>query len=1042
MPLAICKQRSVSLIVLTVIALALVLANEARAEKLPLRTYTTADGLAHDRITRVVSDSRGFLWICTVDGLSRFDGYRFTNYSVEQGLPSPGVMDLFESPRGHYWVATQGGAALFNPVGAATGDQSAAQSRPRFTIFPITEDGVSIVVNCIYEDRAGQVWAGTRVGLFQLVENGGQRQFRRFSFGLPPEQERVLVWDFIEDREGNFWVVSQVGLVRRLPDGRLVRYEVSAYAVMSDQQGRLWLAQHGAFTVFKPLPAAAVSRQERFPWQQALSRGGLPSTPGEARRYGREDGVPNLAIRELLQTSDGRVRMVTEGGLVEFDGQAFRTYTTEHGLSLNNLVSLAEDRSGNLWVGTFSQGVLKLVSNGFLSYEKSDGLGGKRILKIFEDQAGALCAISEDWVINRFDGQRFTAIRPQLPREAAGGWRYVHEPLQDHSGEWWVLTTTALYRFAAPPDPAQPTQRSPKAAYRTLAGVPAQQMLYFLEDRRGDLWIATAPGLVRWERATETAQLYTLANGLPQLGAGPDFRYSVQAFFEDKTGNLWIGTTRGVIRYSAGQFSPLPGAELSDWGVRALHLDRAGRLWVTTARHGLICVEHPATPQQQIKTYTTAAGLASNTVRCIVEDDAGRIYVGAGRGVDRFDPQTGRFKHYTMADGLANSYVNAAYRDRHGRLWFGMLQGLSRLTPESDRSAQAPQALVNGLRVAGDIYPVSELGTAEVGGIEMTANRNQLQIDFFALGFGLGEALRYQYRLLPADSDWSAPTEQRMVNYPNLAPGAYRFLVRAVNAEGQVSAAPALVTFSILPPLWQRWWFVLLLALLMAAAVYYGHHYHVARAIELERVRTRIATDLHDDIGASLSQVAVITEVLRRQLEPVDPRITHNLSLIARVSREVVDSMSDIVWAINPQKDNLNDLARRMRRFAGETLAARDIQIHFHAPASEHYIKLGADVRRQVFLIFKETINNILRHADCTETGIALSLDRAWLVLAVSDNGKGISPDQTPDQKFDGHGLASMKQRAKKLGGNLEIHSPAGQGTTVTLKIPHRTRLR
>jgi signal transduction histidine kinase len=284
-----------------------------------------------------------------------------------------------------------------------------------------------------------------------------------------------------------------------------------------------------------------------------------------------------------------------------------------------------------------------------------------------------------------------------------------------------------------------------------------------------------------------------------------------------------------------------------------------------------------------------------------------------------------------------------------------------------------------------------------------------------------------------AAQDWSAPFSERSVNV-SLGSGTYRFLVRAISADGTVSQTPAVVLFKILRPVWQRWWFITAACLLLALAAYTIYRYRVSRLIELERVRTRIATDLHDDIGAGLSQVAVITEVLRRQIEPADPRIAHNLSLIARVSREVVDSMSDIVWAINPQKDNLHDLARRMRRFAGETLAARDIEVHFRVPESEHYVKLGADVRRQVFLIFKETINNILRHADCTEATIDLTIDGSWLALSVSDNGKGIIRDRT----FDGHGLASIKQRAERLGGYLEIDSPANRGTTVTLKIPHR----
>ena len=228
-----------------------------------------------------------------------------------------------------------------------------------------------------------------------------------------------------------------------------------------------------------------------------------------------------------------------------------------------------------------------------------------------------------------------------------------------------------------------------------------------------------------------------------------------------------------------------------------------------------------------------------------------------------------------------------------------------------------------------------------------------------------------------------------------------------------------------------RWWFVLPAGTTLCMLLYSAHRYRLGQLLELERVRTRIATDLHDDIGASLSHISILSEVARRRAGDVDA-LQKPLAEIAGASRELLASMSDIVWSINPQRDRLRDLLQRMRCFATDVFTARNIEFQFHAPAAELEGKLDPDMRRQVFLIFKESINNILRHADCTQVEIRFEVENGELVLIVRDNGKGFDATQPPA----GNGLASMRQRAATLKGSLEITVDADQGTRVTLRVP------
>lgn len=554
------------------------------------------------------------------------------------------------------------------------------------------------------------------------------------------------------------------------------------------------------------------------------------------------------------------------------------------------------------------------------------------------------------------------------------------------------------------------------------------------------------------------------------------------------------------------------------------------------------------------------------------------IYIGSGRGVDKLDPATGHIKHYTTADGLASSLVNVAFRRRDGSQWFGTLHGLSRLIPQPEQAITPPPIVISALRIAGVAYPLSDLGAASVVVPELGASQNNIQIEFAGLSLAVGESLRYEYKLEGASSEWSAPTDQRTVSYPNLAPGSYRFIVGTVSADGTLSEALATISFRVLPPIWRRWWFVAIAALLVAAAILSLERYRASRVralsesenryralaetasdaiftiddaskimfvnpaaenvfgcsagellgrdiaelipgylhslrlagveddeatpdvswearelfgihksgakiplelsfgafersdgrfvtliardvtdrkradealrrsreerlAELERVRRRIATDLHDDIGSSLTQISILSEVMRQNTGSTDSPASDPLSMIARSSRELIDAMSDIdiVWAINPQKDQLSDLTQRMRRFSSDVFTSRNIAFNLRLPPSARDVKLGANLRREVFLIFKESINNMVRHSGCSRADVEFQLEEDSLSLTLSDDGKGFD---TAGQS-DGHGLLSMRERARAIGGQFDLTSTTGHGTTIMLKVPldHATRM-
>ena len=922
-------------------------------------------------------------------------------------------------------------------------------------VVPEGADRFARAVEVLLEGRDGTLWVGTLKGLHRLERDGGGYALRHVEMGMPGEwQDQRYVLDLLEDRHGSLWVATGHGLYRRRPDGTVSHYTARDglpsnyfHDLLEDRRGRLW----------------AGTRDGGFFQLVADDAQGPPAV---VRSYAARDGLTTDWVAHLFESSDGRFWVATNKGLAEFFPDAgerepkFKTYTQRNGLLHYGLVTLGEDAGGNLWLGS-DAGAMKLARDGLTSYGERDGLFA--VYAIFGDRAGGVCFRAqvfgderrsvfegakpdplrplENWHnrYGRFDGERFTWLKPDSLDNNQLGWVGEMVTLQARNGEWWLGTGEGVYRFPATDDFAQLKRARPLAIYTNEAGLPAVhrdgravlQVYRLFEDSRGDIWVsATGPrAFARWER--EAAKWHDLRNA---PGAPPSEDDIARSFGEDRHGNIWVGFSTGAARYRDGRFDFFGAAEGMPPGrIQHVYSDAAGRLWLASSRSGLVRVDDPGAERPVFRAYTTAEGLSSDNVEVVTEDLQGRIYVGTGRGLDRLDPATGHVQHFTTAEGLAPGAIKAAFRASDGTLWVGTSKGLSRLAPGTDdESAQPPPILITALSVAGERQVVSALGETEISLPDLAADRNQLQIDFVGLSFAPGEVLRYQYKLEGSDAEWSAPNEQRTVNFASLAPGQYRFMVRAVNSDGLASLAPATITFRVLRPFWQRPWFVALAALALAALAFAAYRYRVRRLLELERVRTRIATDLHDDIGANLTKIAILSEVAKQQRGNGEEDADGPLSAIARISRESASSMSDIVWAINPRRDRLLDLVRRMRQHAEELFALRDIELSFDVADAEQNLGVGIDVRRDLLLIFKEAVNNAARHSGCTRVEIRLSVEESWLHLLVRDDGAGFDPSA----ESDGEGLANMRQRAEKLGGSFKVESRPGQGVAVSVRIP------
>lgn len=1003
------------------ILLALILSTcSIYAERLPVKTYTTADGLPRDEVSRIRQDSHGFLWFCTHEGISRFDGVAMTNFTIADGLPDRFVNDFLETKNGIIYIATGKGLARLNPHGLR-----GSKENPMFTTF-LPDNPKAEKIRVLYQDRNNQVWIGTSDGLYKLTEKDGQIGFEIVPLGKPlnssggaiaePSPNSVAISSILEDSHGTFWIGTfGGGLFRLASDGNTQRFtnekvlrDNKITDLLEDRQGRLWMSlrsdEKGGVCLLDPTDAVNPVK----------------------KCYTIQKGFYSNWVRSILETSDGQLWLGTIYGLCRFQPEnatsVCKTYSAENDLC-DDIFTLAEDKDGNLWTGS-SCGVKRIARYGFTTYSSRDGLDRDYVNSIFENSTGEFFAITfpdKKRFISRFDGDKFSSLKIPLPEYVNyHGWGWQQTVWQDSQGAWWLPSGYGLFRS---PD---------KTSFENLARVPLKEVetgakgneiFRLFEDSRGDIWITTtneANELLRWERAGNIWHNYTSQVGFSGYRVG-------SALVEDRYGNIWIGANSdhgdsALIRYRRGDFRVFSQAEgaPSNW-VQDLFIDSRGRLWIASDNDGLWRLDDTDSERFEFVKYTTANGLTSNSTASVTEDSFGRIYVGTWRGIDRLNIETGQVENFTTADGLPSSYIETSYRDRQNNLWFTTDKGLTRFVPEPPRHRKPPNILITGLRVGGEPQNVSILGETSVRTLDLRSDQRQITVDFIGLGASLGEKLKYEYRF--GGADWTATTE-RTLNFANLSANDYLLEVRAQTADGVYSTTPASLSFRIAAPFWQRWWFLLAIIFLIAGIVYLIYKYRLQSFLELEKVRTRIATDLHDDIGANLTRISLLSEVAKQKAENGNGQM---LSSIADIARESVASMNDIVWAIAPEHDSLLDLTRRMRQHSEEVFALRDIDLDFNATVSD--LKLSVGLRRDLLLIFKEAVSNAAKHSACTKVWIDFKVENSLLKLQIKDNGKGFNSTET----YDGQGLRSMSRRAESLGGNLTIDS--GEGTSIKFEI-------
>ncbi len=976
----------------------------AVGQRLPVRCYSgTQEGLGHARVLSILQDDTGYLWFGTWEGISRFDGYEFVTYGLRV-LGRPSVNDVLQDGEGDLWLATRGRGLV-----RLRSDRPAASASP-FEVFRAGPSYEANQVNAAVVAGDGKLYCVTDAGILASpMTEDGSGEFDLLVPRQPAEPRWVAA---LAGRDGRLWFGAGAELVeivggkvhrRRQPESAA---DAGIVEIVEDSSGNLLVATE--------------SRVFEYRFAESGTEGSWHTVPV---RLGLDQ-----RITALLRDPLGVLWVGTSHGLVKLEEGAQETYTVAHGLSDSHVLSLAGDRDDNLWIGTSSGGVCRLSSERLGTYGWSEGLGDQNVQRVVEDRAGRIYASTHRGGIVEIRGEQAVPVAGTQAPLFSGVSRRL---LQDRRGDWWIGTDRGLYHLAGPDlrlEKARPFAEADGLPRQSVTDSPG-----IFEDALGRIWVSFADGgLYRSDDARPGRGRFQRVPLSHLRPVDPPLQ-----LVEDRSGGLWIASWERLSRWGTdGEVLVLePGGGLPDDAARSLFVDRRGWLWVGLRHGGVSVTRDPAAERPVFENYGTARGLRSDSVWSIGEDRFGRLYFGTGQGLEQLDLASGRIRHFGSGEGLAGDLVNHVLTDRRGNVWIATTSGLSRLQPGPQQLAErAPPVLLTRIVVAGEELPLPQVGVGSLSGLAFPASRNNLLVQYVGLSFAGRGPLRYQYQLEGADPDWSEPTEQRSVNYARLAPGSYRFLVRTISSEGQASGEPAALAFRIRPPLWQRGWFLASAAAGLALVGMALHRIRLRQALAMERVRRQIATDLHDDIGSGLSQIAILSEVARREVGAASEAM---LGEIAGLARSLRDAMSDIVWAVDPRRDRLSDLVGRMRQVVFNLLSSDGVVVDLSAPPEGviEGVGLPPRLRRHLFLIFKEAATNIARHAAATEVAIKLALEAGWLRLEISDNGRGFDPRG----RFAGHGLDTLRLRAEELGGEFEIDSAVGAGSALRLRVPLKT---
>lgn len=958
-----------------------------------IRSWQAENGLPQNTVTAVLQSHDGYLWVGTYNGLARFDGVTFTVFTDNKNpaLANNRITSLFESEDGTLWI------------GHATGEISSYKDGHFQSVkLPVNWSGKKI--DGITTDDDKDVWL--------LNEDGVLARLRDGLTLLPEGGIANKLVEMTRATNGVIWV-ARAGRVSRLSHGRLTPLDFPeastntfVMGIGASRAGGLWIIGDGMVRLWNG--------------NSWVSDGQLAPT-GQTPVHNLTETKNHLLI---AGTSDH--------GFYVFNPEnddAWQ-FNRANGFPSDWVISLAEDREGEFWVGTGGGG-LAVVRDGIIRQpEPPDQWQNRPVLSVFAARTGTV------WVGTEGAGLYCDSNDHWEHFDATAGLNnpYVWSLAEDSDGNFWAGTWGGgLYL-------RQGDQFVPAPGLESIS----EPMPALLAARDGGLWIGSASGVIRYQHGEAT-----------RLGAGTTngtFYPDVRAVREEADGSLWFGMSgRGLARCDTNgtikQFRK--GNGLSSDFIECLHFDNEGTLWIGTSGGGLDRFKNGA-----FSVIDKNNGLPNDVISHIEEDGQGFFWMSSHGGIIRASraelnrcadgqiPNV-RFMTFGINDGLptvecSGGLQPSGCKTADGRLWFPTSKGLVTIDPHNVKINPLPPPVTIEELLVDDHTTPTDGGT-----VTIPPGHHRFEFQYTALSFIAPEKVRFKYRLEGTETAWTDQGTKRSVNFNYIPPGRYTFHVIACNNDDVWNQTGASMELIVQPFFWQTVTFRICggiaTVLISGGIVWLSMRRRMRQKLErleqqraVEQERARIAHDIHDDLGSHLTRITMLSESARGELDS-PTRATADINQIYDTARELTRAMDEIVWAVNPKHDTLESLASYLEKFAQDFLELAGIRCRLDVPVQFPEWPLMADLRHNVFLAFKEAVNNAVKHAEASEVRISLALKASAFELTVEDNGHGFL--LKPGLK-KGNGLDNMVLRMRSLGGRCEIASEPGHGTRVTFLVP------
>jgi len=974
---------------------------------LPFDRITQREGLSNSSVLGICRDVTGAMWFGTDDGAIRYDGYKFRTFKIGR------AWSYCADEQGFVWIGNVDmGLYCYDIANDTLISYAPARGDPKRGLFGS--------VSCLFMDRSGALWVGLMPGLAQF-----DTKKRQYLCGGQPLVPQLNVSGIVEDKAGNLWLSSGAGVAKfDKASGRYTIYQHIFRATPNVKcafgpDGKLWMAGG-------PWESLVYFDTSRHDWHNVFLRG--------KAIYASDVSVDDVGQVWVATATDGlKIYDPRTGGWQEFHHRS----SDPQSLSSDRIGVIYRDNIGNMWFGS-RNGVSKLArwrkQFWAIPHNTDDPNSPPKvpIRSICEDRNGNL------WIASYGDGVRIWNRQSGVFKAVDGISPWVHVVHADRSGWVWIGTE----------NPHLLTAFNPLTGARKLyqydptdsLTIPAGPVYHLHEDSDGSLWVeAGNNGVGRLDKRTGKC---LRIKGLPHLRG-----YSMRGFYGDREGRLWASLFTGLVEIirDSGRAQLLQHEghwEGWEWQFNAMREDRDGRFWVgTSAGFGLL----DRTTGQLTYLRRDQLEAQPSATYGILDDNHGNLWLMTAAGLSRFRPGENEFTDFGLADGypptvvsIGLMYGTSAYcRTKDGLMVFGTGEGIVVFHPDSIKmNPNPPGVLITDVRAAGlpvrlSMKDFSAGHVFEYQPIELHDYQNSIAFEFAALDYTAPSQNAYAYKLEGLENQWSPASNIRNTAYVNLSPGTYTFRVKASNNDGVWNEKGASVEIIVLPPWWMTWWCRSLLVLVGIGVIVVIMQLRIRRALAQERIRLQIASDLHDDIGSSLSSIALASESARDILGEGHPAL-RVLDSVASVSRQAADRLKDDVWIINPGADTLDNLLLRMKDATRTILGT--LPHSFRSEIEETQIKLDMPFRRNVLLVHKEALHNVLKHAEATHVEIVVRQHDGTFTLMVVDDGNGFDPETARK----GNGLSNMRRRAAAVNGDLQIVSGCGQGTrlVLTARIP------